>query len=178
MRNLKSSVLTAIFVAIAAVAGSQETTESTPRPPLKRFSVKRATSDITIDGRINEQAWEDAAVIELGYEWFPGENSKPPVRTECLLTYNDSHLYVGFRAYDPEPKKIRAHLMDRDQIFTLIQDDYVGFMLDAFNDQRRALQFRINPFGVQAEALNTLFSEDWEWDMIWASDGTTDPGRL
>ncbi len=172
MRNLKSSVLTALLVAVSAAAGSQETTT---RPPLKRFTVARANSDITIDGRINEPAWEDAVVVELGYEWFPGENSTPPVRTECLLTYNDSHFYIGFRAYDPEPKKIRAHLMDRDQIFTLIQDDYVGFMIDTFNDQRRALQFRINPFGVQAEALNTLFSEDWEWDMIWASDGRLTP---
>jgi hypothetical protein len=171
MRNLKHVVFSTLFVAIASGALSQET----GRPPLKRFSVKRATTKITVDGRLEEPAWNDATVIELGYEWFPGENAKPPVRTECFITYSTSHLYVGFRAYDPEPKKIRAHLMDRDQIFTLIQDDYVGFMLDAFNDQRRALQFRINPLGVQAEALNTLFSEDWEWDIIWDSHGRITP---
>jgi hypothetical protein len=147
------------------------------KPPTPHFSVSRATSDIEIDGQLAEPAWNDATVIGLPYEWFPGENVEPPVETECLVTYDDYHLYVAFRAHDPEPEKIRAHLMDRDQVETMVQDDYVGFMLDTFDDQRRAFQFRINPMGVQAEALNSLVSEDWEWDIIWDSAGRiTDEG--
>jgi hypothetical protein len=42
-------------------------------------------------------------------------------------------------------------------------------MIDTFNDERRAFQFRVNPLGVQADAI---FSEqdgieDFSWDMIW-----------
>jgi hypothetical protein len=59
--------------------------------------------------------------------------------------------------------------MDRDDTDTLIQDDHVGMMIDTFNDERRAFQFRVNPLGVQADAI---FSEqdgveDFSWDMIW-----------
>jgi hypothetical protein len=85
---------------------------------------------------------------------------------------------VAFRAHDPKPGDIRAHLMDRDDTDTLIQDDHVGVMIDTFNDERRAFQFRVNPLGVQADAV---FSEqdgveDFSWDMIWNAVGriTTD----
>ncbi len=152
----------------------QPPSDAVSKPPLRRFTVSRTTSEITIDGQLTEAGWEDATVIDLPFEWFPGENVKSPVETECLLTFDEVNLYVGFRAHDPEPEKIRAHLMDRDQVDTLVQDDYVGFMLDTFNDQRRSFQFRINPLGVQAEAVNSRVSEDWEWDLIWDSAGRID----
>ncbi|MGB5293314.1 MAG: DUF5916 domain-containing protein, partial [Thermoanaerobaculia bacterium] len=112
------------------------------------------------------------------FEWFPGNNIEPPVRTEALVTFGERALYVAFRAHDPNPKQIRAHLMDRDEINTFVQDDYVIVQLDTFNDGRRAFQFRINPLGVQADAFSSEVEgiEDWSWDMIWHSKGrlTTD----
>jgi len=46
-------------------------------------------------------------------------------------------------------------------------------MIDTFNDQRRAFQFRVNPLGVQMDATNSDVdgSEDWSWNAIWASEG-------
>jgi hypothetical protein len=63
--------------------------------------------------------------------------------------------------------------MDRDQIDTLVQNDYVIVSIDTFDDQRRYFQFRVNPLGVQADALSSEVdrSEDWSWDMIWESRG-------
>jgi len=48
-------------------------------------------------------------------------------------------------------------------------DDTVGFMIDTFNDGRRAFQFRVNARGVQMDAFNSDIdgSEDWSWDAIW-----------
>ena len=82
------------------------------------LKVDRAASEIKIDGRLDEAAWADALKIPLLYEWSPGDNVEPPVATECLVTYDDSALYVAFRAHDAEPSEIRAHLMDRDLINT------------------------------------------------------------
>ena len=135
--------------------------------------VRRATSEITIDGVLDEPAWREAAAIELAYEWLPGDNVAPPVETTALVTFDGANLLIGFRAHDPRPGRIRAHLMDRDQIDTLVQDDYVTVFVDTFNDQRRYFQFRVNPLGVQADALSSEVdrSEDWSWDMIWESRG-------
>ena len=64
--------------------------------------------------------------------------------------------------------------MDRDQVETFVQDDHVLVQFDTFNDQRRAFQFRINPLGVQADAIFSEVggSEDFSWDMIWKSAGS------
>jgi hypothetical protein len=148
-----------------------------PVPPIATFAITRATSEIKVDGVLDEDAWAKATVIPLLYEWAPGDGIAPPVQTECLVTFDRTSLYIAFRAFDPEPKKIRAHLMDRDDTDTLILDDHIGVMIDTFNDERRGFQFRVNPLGVQADAV---FSEqdgieDFSWDMMWASVGKITP---
>ena len=54
-------------------------------------------------------------------------------------------------------------------------------MLDTFNDERRAFEFRINPLGVQADAVFSELDgfEDFSWDAIWESAGRiTDTGYV
>ena len=160
----------------SALAG-QAAAPAGPVPPA-RFQVSRAVTAITVDGVLDEDAWKAAAVVPLPFEWAPGDNTPPPVATECLVTYDAARLYLACRASDPDPSRIRAHLMDRDAIDTLIQDDHVGFMIDTFNDQRRAFQFRVNPLGVQADAIFSELDgvEDWSWDTIWTSAGKIGAG--
>ena len=144
---------------------AQEAGES--RPP---YRVERATSEIRIDGALDEPAWSAAAVVELRYETRPAENQPPPVETRVLLAYDDANLYVAFDAKDPDPSAIRAHLADRD---TAWSDDFVGIVLDPFNDERRAFEFFINPLGVQMDMFmdDVGGNEDESWDAIWSSAG-------
>ena len=148
--------------------------EPAPRQLAARsFEIRRAASPVKVDGVLDEPAWASALTYDLPFEWSPGDNTPPPVRTDFLVTYDDENLYAAWRAHDPDPSAIRAHLMDRDEIDTFVQDDHVVLVIDTFNDQRRAFQFRINPLGVQADAV---FSEnegieDFSFDMIWASAG-------
>jgi len=137
------------------------------------YLVTKAASEIKIDGSLDENAWKNAVVIKLPYEWLPGDNIPAPVDTDCLVTYDNHYFYVAVRCYDPDPSKIRAHLMDRDSMDTFIQDDHISFMIDTFNDERRGFQFRANPLGVQADAnfSESEGYEDFSWDAIWASAG-------
>jgi hypothetical protein len=160
--------------ALAQEAG--EDAEGSGRRPAQHFEILRATSEIDIDGRLDETGWADALQISLDYQWFPTDNTAPPVETSCSLTYDTSNLYVGCRASDPDPSAIRAHIADRDTPF---QDDHILILLDTFNDQRRAFQFRINPYGVQMDALLGVGFEDFSWDEIWDSKGRiTDEGYV
>jgi hypothetical protein len=163
-----------VLVAAAAVLNPTVLAEGQePRGSRADYQVSRATSAIEIDGILDEQAWQDATRVPLQYEWFPGDNAPPPVETEAFITFDERNFYVAFRAYDPDPATIRANLMDRDSIATFVQDDHVGVMIDTFNDERRAFQFRINPLGVQADAIfsQVEFVEDFSWDIIWHSAG-------
>ncbi len=134
----------------------------------RTLEVRPATSEIQVDGVLDEPAWGDALSVSLDYEWTPGDNVPAPVRTTCHVTYDASNLYLACDARDPDPDDIRAHLADRDTPF---QDDHVVFLLDTFNDRRRAFQFRVNPFGVQMDALLSQGFEDFSWDAIWNSAG-------
>ncbi len=130
--------------------------------------VPAASSKIRVDARLDEAAWQKALVLELNYEFLPGENIKPPVRTEVLLTYSRTHLYAAFHAYDPNPAAIRARLTDRDKYGG---DDWIGLQLDTFNDNRRTYNFYSNPLGVQGDLIESPEGGGTEWDAIWDSAG-------
>src|SRR5688500_16808465 len=159
------------FYTLVALLTSTLLAQQPPERPT--FHVEPANSKLSVDGALDEQAWHDAAVRPLLWEWNPGDNAPPPVKTEGLITFDRNNVYFGFRANDPRPAEIRANLMDRDSIDTFIQDDHVTVMIDPFNDDRRGFQFRINPLGVQADAIFSQVEgvEDFSWDIIWSSAG-------
>ncbi len=129
-----------------------------------------ADGDIRIDGTLDDDAWFSALRIELDYENDPGENTAAPVRTVAWLIEDGNSLYVAFEAYDPEPKRIRAWLRDRD---SLGSNDYVGISLDTYDDGRRAFEFMVNPLGVQLDRLfdDVTNNNDAAWDATWDSAG-------
>jgi len=138
--------------------------------------VPETSATIAVDGRVDEGAWASALSIPLPWETDPGDNLAAPVETECLVMHNQDRLYVAFRALDPSPERIRARLADRDSVFS---DDFVGVILDTFNDERRAFQFFVNPRGVQMDVFldQVNGNEDTTWDAIWDAAGRlTDTG--
>lgn len=131
---------------------------------------------VRVDGYLDEAAWQAALEVPLAFENYPGDGIAAPVETHVYLVYDETHLYIGFRAFDPEPAKIRAHLMDSDRQATFEQDDYVAVVLDTYNDSRRGFEFRVNPRGVQMDGLYSQVNEDqdFSWDVIWESAGRID----
>lgn len=121
---------------------------------------------ITVDGILDEAVWDEAWSMTLDYEVRPAENTPAPVKTEVLVMHDANHLYVGFRAHDPDPSAIRAHLADRDQAWA---DDWVGVILDTFNDERRHYLFVVNPLGVQSDRIEAEANGQSPWDGIWSS---------
>ncbi len=140
------------------------------------FNVPKVSESPNIDGILDEPFWENAVKIDANIEVSPGENIPAPVQTEALLAYNDSHILVGLKCYDDNPEEIRSHLCDRDDIFS---DDWVLILFDTFNDQRRTYDFFCNPFGIQADMIETPWGGGGSWDAIWHSAGQiTDDGYV
>ncbi len=129
------------------------------------------TDVIKIDGVLDEAAWQHATKIQIDYETRPGENIPARVATVAYLIENGEALYVAFDARDPDPSQIRAYLRDRDSAWN---DDFVGIVLDTYNDGRRAFEFFSNALGVQMDATNDDVNqnEDTSWDAIWDSAGS------
>lgn len=150
------------FLASAFLVGA--TTDA----PKKLHNIPLVESKIKIDGVLDDEGWNQALKLTLNYEVEPGENIAPPVKTEVFLAYSEKYLYVGFKAYDPDPSRIRARVTDRDNIGN---DDYVGIAVDTFNDSRLAFNFFCNPYGIQFDQMFTLSQGATNWDSIWDSAG-------
>jgi hypothetical protein len=138
------------------------------------YIIPRVESAIKVDGNLEDKEWEQALKLNMPYETWPGENTPASVRTECYLAYDRSNFYIGFRAFDPEPSKLRAYYYERDNIFS---DDFVAVFLDTFNDERRAYGFRSNPYGVQWDdirirtSVSTAVATPLAFDAIYNSKG-------
>lgn len=168
MRKRLTVVLAGLVLSTHSLATAKQATAGRDSQPTYRIT--RATGPIEIDGVLDEAAWQAAVRIPVNVEVQPGENLPAPVSAECRLTFDRRALYVGCHCMDPQSERIRAHLTDRD---AFLRNDYVGIILDTFNDQRRAYQFFVNPLGVQSDAVRNEVSsddhEDFSWDAIWES---------
>ena len=82
--------------------------------------IQRATGPIVVDGDLSDEGWKGAERIETWYETNPGDNTPPPVKNVGYLTYDDKAFYAGFDFEDPEPRSIRAPLVDRDNVSSSI----------------------------------------------------------
>jgi hypothetical protein len=161
----RTYIQTALTLAILVVLAGGVTAEDGDRP-LHR--VPKVGSDVEVDGILSERVWDDALLLEIGYEVLPSENVPAPVKTEFLMAHDESRIYCAYRAYDPDPSAIRARLCDRDDLW---DDDWVALVLDTFNDQRRNFLLVCNPLGVQADNIETTSGQGAEWDPIWDSAG-------
>jgi hypothetical protein len=160
------------LAALAAPAVAEQKPEgaATARAGRARYRAERAPAAIVVDGNLDESAWSGPPTFELAYEIRPGDNTPARVRTEGWIAYDDRHVYFAFRCHDPEPGRIRARYTDRDNAFA---DDFVGVVLDTFDDNRRAFEFFVNPLGVQMDLVQDDVNqiEDETWDAIWDSAG-------
>jgi hypothetical protein len=153
----------------AKVAAARGRVVALPPEKANPVVVPRFDAPPVIDGKLDDEIWKRAFVLKDFYQTEPGDNIAPSKPTEAFIGYDAKFLYIAFHAYD-EVSKIRANVAKRDAIF---DDDYVGFFLDTFNDQRRAFEMDFNPLGIQADAIFTENNgEDFSFDLVMESKGT------
>ena len=111
----------------------------------------RREASITVDGRLDEPTWADAALLTGFSQFFPADGVPAQDSTEVLIWYSATELHVGIRAF-AAPGSVRATLSDRDKI---TQDDNVQLFLGTYGDSRQALVFAVNPFGIQSDGVLT-----------------------
>ena len=116
-----------------------------------QVQIPRFANDASIDGSLNEEEWQRAAVLTGFSQYSPVDGVPASDSTEVLLWYSDDALHVGIRAFEPHGE-LTPRLSDRDRIQN---DDHIQILLDPFNDGRRAVVFGVNPLGVQSDGVRT-----------------------
>ena len=144
----------------------------------------RIEADVVIDGRLDEAAWKQAAVL-TGFSLYALSDGRPaPDSTEVRVWYSSNAIYFGIRAFEPHGP-VTYTLADRDRI---TMDDNVEIHLDTFNERNRALVFIVNPLGVQADGTKSEGGgfipganvapgqNDLSADFVWQSKGIVTEG--
>lgn len=116
-----------------------------------RVPLPRQEATVTVDGRLDEGAWKNAATLTGFSQFFPNDGVPARDSTEVLVWYSGTALHVGIRAF-AAPGTVRATLADRDKIS---QDDNIQLFLGTYNDSRQALVFSVNPLGIQSDGVLT-----------------------
>ena len=111
----------------------------------------RRDAAVVVDGRLDEPAWADAALLTGFSQFFPADGIAAQDSTEVLVWYSATELHVGIRAFAASGS-VRATLSDRDKI---TQDDNVQLFLGTYGDSRQAFVFAVNPFGIQSDGVLT-----------------------
>ena len=138
------------------------------------LEINRVHKAIIIDGDLTDLEWEQAVGTDYFVEIEPGENIRPPEKTEVKIAYDDQNLYVAFWAF-ADPKDIRASFQKRDHAW---MDDFVAIFLDTYGDANTGTMIGANPYGIQMDALNNGGGDDDPtFDLVYESKGIiTDKG--
>ena len=112
-------------------------------------AIPHIDASTTVDGSLDEPAWESAAVLTGFSQYLPVDGRVAEDTTQVLVWYNPTAVFFGIRAFS-EASSVNATLADRDKIES---DDYVQILIDTFDDRRQALVFGVNPLGVQSDGI-------------------------
>lgn len=150
--------LATILVGFMGLLGGVE--EARPIPALSYLSVPPAATSVLVDGRLDEAAWADAAVVRsfapalqpgglaLGDPVSAGEAAT----TEARLLWRPEALYLGFICRDS--RILASPERHRDE--SLFDEDVVEAFLDPVGDGRRYWEVQVSPRGQVADMLHLL----------------------
>ena len=164
-------LLCAALAAAPAPTLAQDTTQAAspvvrPTRTVRRMTAERREGPVTLDGRLDEPAWQRATPSSDFTESYPDQGKPSPERTEVRVLYDDAALYVGVRMFDAHPDSIAAQLARRDA--SGIYSDWVHVIIDSYHDRRTAFRFTVNPRGVKKDVYTSNdFNEDVNWDAVW-----------
>jgi len=169
----------------ASQAGGQSLVLEGSGAPQAGFSVgrslrvepRRVDQPPVVDGRLDEEIWLSAAVVDDFVQQEPAEGEPATERTVVRLLYDASALYLGVEAYDSAPEEVIATEMRRDSL-RLLDEDNFQVILDTFHDRRSGYMFVTSPLGAKLEQQVSEEGEGgWRgtntsninvnWDGVW-----------
>ncbi|MER0441947.1 DUF5916 domain-containing protein [Emticicia sp. W12TSBA100-4] len=152
--------------------GFSLTFAQTPTP--RSLEAKRTNKPVVIDGKLNDLAWQDAAIADDYTEFRPtaGRKEEKGNHTETYLMYDDAGIYFGGTCFERNVDSIAKELSGRDGFGT---NDYIGLIFDTYNDKLNGFEYFLTPLGEQWDAKMTSNQnsnnggEDFSWNAVWKS---------
>jgi hypothetical protein len=164
MRSRLRRALLSACLLLAAAASAEEGAADR-----YRVVVPRLKTAPVIDGKLDEAAWTEALVLDGFTQMEPNDGQPSTERTVVRIGYDAKALYVGFRCYTADAKKL-APLGSMNRDANLDNEDHVEIAIDTFRDRQNAFLFLTNPTGARVDGTIRDDGEDvrWDWDSNWS----------
>lgn len=134
-----------------------------PQPEIK---VVLADRPPVIDGFVNDEIWDEAAIIDELFQREPLPGAPATEKTQFLFLFDRNNIYVGIRCFD-KSGRVTAKELARD--VSLGEDDRIQVIFDTYLDGRNGYWFQIGPRGSIGDALVSENGKDFNksWDGLW-----------
>lgn len=161
MKNLKTCLLFGLLL-FGITAFSQKINGK------YELNIKRAATPIQIDGSEEDEAWKAADVAKDFFMILPMDTSFARVKTEVMMAYDDTHLYLIAINHHLLPGPYMVESLRRD--FSFGKNDNFLLFMDPFDDQTNGFSFGANAAGAQWDGIMYEGGKvDLSWDNKWVS---------
>jgi hypothetical protein len=148
MIDTRVAALAFVSFMAPALAAAQGTVA--PGAPTRRATIVRTTEAPTIDGVLDERAWQETAPLDEFVQIEPTEGQPATERTEVRLLYTSTAIYVGVICFDSEPSRLVTTDSRRDSGLT--GQDSFQMIFDTYHDHQNGFIFGTNPLGIEYDA--------------------------
>lgn len=135
-----------------------------------RLHIRKTNLKITIDGIIDEEAWEHTDVAKDFFMVLPEDTGKASQPSEIRMAYDAKNIYLAAIFYNNPPgSSYYVESLRRD--FEFGKNDNFLLFLDPFNNQTTGFSFGANAAGAQWDGtMNNGSAVDLNWDSKWVSE--------
>ncbi|HEV8319735.1 MAG TPA: DUF5916 domain-containing protein [Vicinamibacterales bacterium] len=139
-----------LTLAFSIAHAQQPSGPAAPATAGRRAIASRATAAPTIDGVLDEPAWQQAIPIGDFIQSEPFQGQPATERTEVRVLFTASTIYVGVICFDSDPTGIVTTDSRRDSALT--GQDSFQIIFDTYHDRQNGFIFGTNSVGVQYDA--------------------------
>jgi hypothetical protein len=133
-----------------------------------RLHIKKTVSPVTINGAMDDAAWQQAEPADRFFMVLPMDTSYAEVATEVRMCYDAHNIYIITTCYKKLPGPEMVESLRRD--FSFLKNDNFIFFIDPFEDQTNGFTFGVNAAGAQWDGSMYEGSKaDLNWDNKWIS---------
>jgi hypothetical protein len=165
-----------LFLALSSAGAIEAGAQTQPPPadaaapptsyPRRSYVTQRAEpAPPKIDGILDDACWERVEWASDFVQFEPTEGQAPTEQTAFKIVYDETALYIAYRAFDREPESIARLLARRDRF----PGDWVEINIDSYLDRRTAFSFTSSVSGVRGDEFVSQDGNNWDpnWDPVW-----------
>ena len=111
--------------------------------------ISRLLQPVNFDGIPDEEPWNHVSMLAMTM-YQPVFGKDPTEKTDIRIGYDDEYLYIGARMFYEDASMIQSSSFKRDYLG--MGSDWLGIILDTYNDKENALAFFTTPDALRWDA--------------------------